>query len=317
MTLHDRDPVLRRKLAPRKPPPSADDPATQGPGGALARTFSRAISEAAPLVAQQTSLHRRTASLAELIDTIDPDAFVVTLTGGSGPGLALIDHSGFAAMIEAMTIGRLATREPAPRRPTPTDAALLAGVLNASLAALGAADPVAALRCGRPVPDHRLLPVLLDEGRYDLVALTGTLGSGAVSRPVRIMLAIAMPEPVKTDAAIARAPEQLWASALEASVLLAPANLRAELGRVTMPLADVLALGVGSALMLPLSNLEEVRLVSLDGTQQAVGRLGQTRGMRAVRLTQRPGGIDAEPVMTDAAPAAARLTTQGEGAVDR
>jgi flagellar motor switch protein FliM len=75
---------------------------------------------------------------------------------------------------------------------------------------------------------------------------------------------------------------------LETAVMRAPASLRAELGRLTLPLSEVLDLGVGGALTLPLSALEEVRLTALDGTEQAVGRLGQSRGMRAIRLTALP-----------------------------
>jgi flagellar motor switch protein FliM len=99
-----------------------------------------------------------------------------------------------------------------------------------------------------------------------------------------------------------------WDQSLSASVMRAPASLRAELGRVTMPLSKVLELGVGGALTLPLSALEEVQLAALDGTVQAVGRLGQSRGMRAVRLTSWPNGKTPNPIMSEmAAPSAAKL----------
>src|SRR5690606_35713705 len=125
------------------------------------------------------------------LDGIDPDAFVTLLGGMDGPpALALVEQEGFATVIEAMTIGRLGTRAPGARRPTTTDAALLGEVLDATLRGLGVEDPLSALRCARPVPDHRLLPVLLDDVTYDMIALTAVLVSGSVSRPLRLMLAL-------------------------------------------------------------------------------------------------------------------------------
>ncbi|PTX05418.1 hypothetical protein C8N33_101837 [Pararhodobacter aggregans] len=73
MSVHDRDPVLRRKLAPRPPPPSEEAALPAGPAALLARAFGRAISAAAPLVAEEPETHRKQASLAELLDSIDPE----------------------------------------------------------------------------------------------------------------------------------------------------------------------------------------------------------------------------------------------------
>lgn len=300
MSVHDRDPVLRRKLAPR-PPPAEEGAVPAGPAALLARSFGRAIAAAAPLVAEEAETHRKTASLAELLDTIDPEAFVTLLAGADAPALALMDQEGFGAVIEAMTMGRLATRPAGPRRPTPTDAALLAEVIDATLAGLGTEDPLSGLRCGRPVPDHRLLPVMLEDIGYDLVALTAIVVSGSVTRPLRLMLAVPRPDEAEVIAASGEEAVRDWSEALNAAVMRSPASLRAELGRVTLPLAEVLALGPGSRLTLPLSNLEEVQLVALDGAVQAIGRLGQTRGMRAVRLTGWSGGLPPSP-MLDAAP---------------
>ncbi len=298
----DFDSLLRRKLTPR-PAANPVAQAETGVAGGLLRAFSRALSDTTPLVAESARLHRKRATLVELLDSIEPEAFVVTLCDGARTGMALIDQSGFSTLIEAMTIGRLSPRAPVARRASVTDGALLAALIDRCLAALDDPDPARAWRCARPVPDHRLLGVLLDDGGFDLVAITGELVAGDVARPLRLMLAlpgeVAVPRPVDPDpAAPAR---QTWAEALEASVLGAPACLRAELGRVTLPLAEVLALGVGSRLTLPLSNLEEVRLVALDGSTQGLGRLGQTRGNRAVRLTTLPGQTPTV-MMQDAAP---------------
>lgn len=301
--------VLRRKLAPCASPVPDQTGTGGGPARTLVRCFARAVSDCAPLMAEGGERTTRSLSLSELIDSVDPEAFVGLVTGEDGPpGLAIIDQTGFSALVEAMTIGRLSARDPSVRRATATDAALLAEVLNATLVRLDDGDPASGFVMRRPVPDNRLLPVLLDDLSYTLVSLDVTLISGDVRRPAQVALALPQRAEAVLDSdgtrgdraampAAARATAgQEWTRALEASVMTAPAALQAELGRVTLPLADVLALGTGGMLTLPLSNLEEVRLVALDGTVHAMGRLGQSRGMRAVRLTTWPGAGPPEAV---------------------
>lgn len=298
MPLDKDEHLLRRKVAPRKPA-SVEASESTGPAATLVRAFARVLAASTPLVAEDASRHHKRASLAELLDLIEPDAFVITLSDG---GLAVIDQSGFATLIEAMTVGRLSAREPQPRRATATDSTLLSGVIAATLAGLGPEDALQTARCERPVADHRLIGMLLEDGQFDLVALTARLACGAVFRPLRMMFA----RPLGTEGPAPGAPvssAQPGTGGFEAAVLAAPALLRAELGRVTMPLAEVLDLGIGSTLYLPLSTIEDIQLVSLDGIVQASGRLGQSRGHRAVRLTRIPGASAVETAMTDATPA--------------
>lgn len=269
----------------------------------VARAFARAVSSATTLVAQGGEAHHRVASQSELLDSIDSDAFVGLLAlDGVGPGLAVLDQSAFSALIEAMTIGHLGPRPPSPRRATATDGGLLAGVLDALLADLSEAR-AARSRFDRPVPDYRLLAVLLDETTFDVISLSVSLVSTAHSRPAQVLLAFPSPplqaDPPADTGGSAADESTAWDRTLHENVMRAPASLRAELGRVTLPLAELLALGVGGALTMPLSNLEEVRLVALDGAPQAVGRLGQSRGMRAVRLTSWPNGVPVELVMAE------------------
>ena len=318
MTVQTRETVLRRKLAPPAPDPKASDPAPSGAAQGVGRAFARALSNATPLVADGGVTRRSIVSQSELFDSIESDAFVGLLAAGSaGPALAVLDQSGFSAVIEAMTIGCLGPRAPVTRRATPTDASLLADLIDKTLADLN--DP-AALECRfqSVVPDHRLLAVLLDDVPFDLVVHDLTVLSGDEKRTAQVMLAfphvVAPVTDVGHEADTGEPEANVWQTALEESVLLAPASLRAELGRVTMPLSEVLELGVGGALTLPLSNLEELQLVALDGTVQAVGRLGQSRGMRAVRLTSWPNGIPPEPKMTEMpAPGYGKLEAEGDG----
>ncbi len=294
--------VLRRKLAPRPAAPALDmpfDDIPPDPGGrALPRAFGRAASQAAGLVAQGRSRASRTGTLAELLDLVDPLGFVGLLTSADGaPGLVMIDPTGAAALIEAMTIGTLARQPPAPRRPTRTDAALLGDLVDAVLTELDAnPDPADDLAPGycfeRRVDDLRLLGVMLEDVDFTLGVLGFDLHADTTSRAGEFIVALPQPalsfaplEPELPAPSVLDLPDTRWQTALENAVHGAPAELGAALGRVTLPLSEVMALGIGSQLLMPLSLLEEVQLETLDRRTLGHGRLGQFRGQRALRLT--------------------------------
>lgn len=300
-----KDSVLRRKLVPRPAEPmfafSAPEP--QAPGGRLLpRSFIRAASKVADLVVQASVRSSRPTSLAELIEMPEGDGFTALLSDGDGPpGLVIFDPGAFSSVIEAMTIGRLAPKPPASRRATTTDAALMGDLVDAVLAEVDAnPDPAddfsAGFRLSGLVEDLRLLDVMLEDVPYALSVLDIDILSNGVGRKGQFTLALPQPAPdlpdlMASDLSFDDAPvfDDSWKDALEASVMAAPTVLGAVLGRVRLPLSEALKLGVDSRLMLPLSQLEEVQLESLDRTTLALGRLGQYRGMRALRLTVLPG----------------------------
>lgn len=58
----------------------------------------------------------------------------------------------------------------------------------------------------------------------------------------------------------------------------------AVIARLSLPLARLSGLMAGEVLALPAASVDRVRLVGVDGRNLAEGRLGQHRGMRAVRV---------------------------------
>lgn len=302
--------ALRRKLAPRRD--AAVEAVSGLPGMTLSRTLSRAISDNLPLLIQDSALSRGNGALLECLDTLEPDDFVGLFRGaGDGFGLIALDQPGFAALIEAVTIGRLGARPPVPRRATATDAALVASVIDAAFAALDDDDGLREARFDRHVPDQRLLPILLDDGGYQRLTLQMTLVSGPVQRVLTLRLFLLAKDrrgtrgkrrPVHDDGAATGdhrdapdAESDRWSAQISERVMAAPAALNAELGRLRRPLSAVLTLKVGDCLDLPLSALEEVLMVDLDGQRVATGRLGQSRGMRAIRVTTWPDGPPVQP----------------------
>jgi flagellar motor switch protein FliM len=285
------NPVLRRKLGTRVEGAAPPDDARH-----LARALARATSRIPGLVGSCADPARRRASVAELLDLIDSDSFAALIANPAGEvGLAVFDAVATLSLVEALTIGRLSRTPPPARRATQTDAQLLSDVIDAALAeydAQAANEPGhRAGFCFQRFPtDYRLLELLLEAQRFDLILQPLALLGEDLRRDGRFLLAL--PQAVaKEKPAVAsgrRTPTasrgDAWAQALEAQVMAAPAQLQAVLGRVTMPLAEVMRLSVGTTMVLPLSNLEEVEVEALDGQVMGRGRLGQFRAMRALRL---------------------------------
>jgi flagellar motor switch protein FliM len=330
------EPVLRRKiLRPRSraaAPPAAP---LSAPATVLPRALVRAISAGAGLTARAGPLTERSLDLAEALDRLDDDGFLALLAPvgaadgqvGGASALLVLDPALFSALIEALTIGRLAAPQTGPaRRPTATDAALLGAVVDRLLAELARGQSEAApgvpagagsWQMARALSDPRLLGAILDEGRYLMIEVPLTLsiatgaGAGAGAEAERAG-ALALLLPVETVAALPSAVPPLsqaapppgpdaFARGIEVAVMAAPAVLTAVLGRLSLPIARVCDLAVGERLELPLSALEEVALVGPSDQIHATARLGQARGMRAVRiLTLGEPGSPGEGVPFDA-----------------
>jgi flagellar motor switch protein FliM len=64
----------------------------------------------------------------------------------------------------------------------------------------------------------------------------------------------------------------------------ADCRLDAVIGRLTLPLRQIMALQVGETLILTTAALDAISLETVEGRHVAAARLGQHRGMRAVKL---------------------------------
>jgi flagellar motor switch protein FliM len=151
--------------------------------------------------------------------------------------------------------------------------------------------------------DPRPLGLLLEEEYYRVIQAELRLGNGAKSGAVMLALPAEgrgrapKPAPTATPAPVAAA---LFAKALSDQVMRTEADLSAVLHRITVPLSFVMALKAGDLVPLSTAALDQIVLEGLDGRPLATGRLGQNRGMRAVRLAPQAMGEAVPP--TEAAP---------------
>ena len=73
--------------------------------------------------------------------------------------------------------------------------------------------------------------------------------------------------------------------------------------RVSLPLSRLMDLQVGELMALPRAGIDRISFEGLDGRAVAEGRLGQNRGMRAVRLTPAEPVAKGAPAVPAAVPA--------------
>lgn len=304
--------VIRRKVAAGR---REGAEAAQGADRVWRLALARAANDliALPLEVARLSAARRT--LAELLDQAPERALIAVLEGpGDGLGILALSAPVLSAMIEMQTMGRVGPAPPPARKPTRTDATMVAGVIDRALEDLEAGldtDPditwAGGFRYASFLDDPRPLGLLLEEESYRVLLAEVRLAGGAKTGEVLLALPAEgrgrapRPMPEATPEPVAQAQ---FARALTEQVMLTEAELAAVLHRMTVPLSQVMGLAPGAILPLPMAALERIVLQGLDGRQLAVGKLGQNRGMRAVRLTPEPateaaapGGAAAPPVL--------------------
>lgn len=294
--------VLRRKAAGGRPPP----PEPVAPR-ALRRALARAAEADCGLALGTTEVRGGEASLAELLERPEPMSLLAVLEGpGDRLGLLALGPQVLAGLIEQQTTGAVLAGEAPPRRPTRTDAAMCAGLIDRALAELEAGLAglpelawAGGYRYASFLDDPRPLGLLLEDVLYRLldaeVELAGGLRRGPVllalpadtrrrSPPAGLVAAPAEGGARAADSAAATPDAREWQAQMTRTVMASPATLEAVLCRFRLPLATALRWQPGDFVPLPGATLETVALEAPGGRRVGRARLGQSRGQRALRL---------------------------------
>jgi flagellar motor switch protein FliM len=305
----DKQGVLRRKLAAARPAE------TVGETGARAWrvAFARAARECIGLDMAVPVLRDDRRSLGELLDLVPDRALLAVLEGPEqGLGLLALSAEVLAAVIEVQTIGRVPATAPVPRRPTRTDAAMSVRLVDAALSMLETAlatSPdltwTAGFRYASFLEETRPLGLLLEDVPFRVLSCEVSMADGA--RDGRVLLALpaegrgprpADPPPQGETPVTAQA----WQAGLNGAVLGAEVPLDAVIARLRLPLGEAMSLEPGVLLPLRDGRLDGVTLVAPGGESVATGKLGQHRGMRALKLHRLaddappPRSMDSEPL---------------------
>ncbi|MFN7224736.1 MAG: FliM/FliN family flagellar motor switch protein [Paracoccaceae bacterium] len=268
-----------------------------GPGAdrAWRLSFARAVRDMMQVQVDFVGLSLNRVSLTEVLDLPPDRALILMLEGPEeGLGLLILSPELLSAMIEVLTIGKCGMQVPDPRRPTRTDAAMLSPLADLSLANLEEAlaedgDLIWAsgFRYASFIEEARSLGLLLEDMIYRTLSAKVALAQGArVGEMILVLPAEGRGRKPRLDPRAV--PESVarpaFSAALAARVEPAACQLEAVVARVSMTLADVMVLSADMILPLQGATLEQISIEGLDGRRVTDGKLGQHRGMRAVRL---------------------------------
>lgn len=281
--------VLRRKT--RSGQRTVRSGGAAKPARILRLALARAANDMMDLALTLADPADQTQSLAELLDRVEERALVLLLSGPQEPpGLCLVSPGLMSGLIEWQTLRRLSPTTPPPRAPTRTDASIVAGWVDRVLADFFRALPPECTLVSDPpfqfasfLADPRPLGHLLEDVTHRVFTAGITLGSGArVGR-----LTFAFPIQVRNSAETGARPGASatdWQATVERNVLGAETRLDAILGRISLTLSKLIDLRVGARVPLSMTMVDQVRLEGPDGRALVTGRLGQSKGHRALKL---------------------------------
>jgi flagellar motor switch protein FliM len=229
---------------------------------------------------------------------------ILVLDGPDGTlGLMVLSNAVLSAMIDMQTMGAIhAVAGGDMRRPTRTDAAIVTACMDRVLGEMDQlladeADLVWAggYRFASFLEEPRPLGLLLDDTSYRRIDATVRLGG---KREGNVILALQAREGAGLSLAHHEAEDGKrrahFSQSLAALVQDTEVRMEAVVGRIILTIADIMDLRVGQALQMPQAGVDRISLETSEGRLIATGKLGQNRGLRALRLTELAPGAATE-----------------------
>lgn len=244
--------------------------------------------------------------LVEVLETPMERALILMLEGaGDALGLIVISAPILSGMIEMLTLSRLtADHTDVPRSPTRTDAAMVVDMIDAALAAfaqtmseMGSFDWSQPYRYAAYIEDPRPLHLMLEDGNYRRLRAEVHLENGTrhgevtLAVPIQSTFEVELSSPETDVFAQDAANSDLFTADFSDQISTVATHLDAVLAQITLPLDRVFRLQVGEVLALSGAGLDSIKLHAIDGLPIALGKLGQQRGMRAIRLNEMEIGL--------------------------
>lgn len=276
--------------------------------------LARGARDAAGLGLSVTSCRVAISSLGELMETL-PDLSLVAMVNGpaDGLGVMVLSPAVLAGAVEWQTLGRVLPTVPVARKPTRTDAVLVQPLIDRALQGLALATDgtddmiwAAGFRYGSCLEDARALALILDDAPFRVLKAEVALAGGKKTGLVLLALPAEGRGPAPPQGAdlSETAAAMVFQAALTEQVNAAKVTMDAVIARVSLPLSQVMGLSPGELLRLPGASIDRIDVEAPGCARAAGGKLGQARGMRAVRLVE-----DALPVPRTEADLAPGLAT--------
>lgn len=286
--------TLERKLALARDERQGD---TRSVLRALRLALARAADDAVGLAVAVIGATQARYELDELSRAV-PEGRLYLLLSGPGEGLGAIcfDRACVSALLQQQTMGQVLNGESQGRAYTETDAAMASPVVDAFLPrASELAEKPADRNClagysyAARADGRRALLLLLEAERYRVFDLTAEIAGGKLQGQITLILPD-QPEAREDD----RDSGEAANPGLERSFGVVRAELNAVICRIKLPLSALADMQPGSLLPLDQPMLDRIDMLTIEGRPVAVARLGQCRGMRAVRLNEKPPSLEKE-----------------------
>ncbi len=269
---------------------------------ALRLTLSKVGNDLFALPLATLGATQETVELEDCAAAFIDDHLLILLDGPDGlRGAAMIDPALVGGLIQQQTMVKVHPIQDGVNRPmTGTDAALVAPLINAVLeraADLPETDEeravLAGFQFGAQAADVRLLMLALEARSFHIIRMTVDMAKGVRQGELVLCLPVRelsdMPEEAESDPTKPARPPRLLAE----TVMSLPAELRVSLTQITLPIRQASGLKVGQSLDLGHVSFDTAQVRTREGRVVATGVLGQTDGMRAVRLKHRTKKRDA------------------------
>lgn len=260
---------------------------------AVRLALTKAANDAVGLVLTVSSVAETTDHLDDMLAGLPDGLLLVELHQDSRlVGLMALDMQLRAAVLEIQTTGKLIGRIAEDRAPTRTDKVMCDPMIADFLSAFPTAVSGTSLEgwCDRithaeAFESKRTAGLLLDDCAYRSVQMNVDLGvadrQGVLIVVLPMTTAPQVSIPVKPPCAD-------WGDAFHARIENAPAVLTALLHRFSVSIAQAQSLVVGQILPLTGCTVHSVRMVAADGRDVGAAKLGQSGGMRAIRIEAAP-----------------------------
>ncbi len=282
--------ILARKLAK---PVQAEGARAPPPPRGLRMAVARAAQAVFGAEIDAIGVEISQTGLDDLVAGLGSAHCLIGLAGPEGlVGLTAADQEALAAAGEIMMTGRIKPTQAETRSPTDVDAALLTPFLTVLIEAIrrdcGASSPgdwFRSITVGNRFSGAMALRLALPERPYRVLRMTLDLGAGGRQGEIAFALPSAVPAGEKRPD---RSGALDWTALMNVVVMQTPTEVEAILGRIRLPLKVADALRVGQVLPLLELDIAAVSLQASDGSCIANCRLGQSGGMRAVRIEPKP-----------------------------
>ncbi|WP_263828318.1 FliM/FliN family flagellar motor C-terminal domain-containing protein [Ruegeria aquimaris] len=262
---------------------------------ALRLALARAADDAVGLAVAVIGATQARYELDELARAVPEGRLYLLLSGlGEGLGAICFDRACVSSLLQQQTMGQVLNGDSPGRAYTETDAAMAAPLVDAFLPRASELAEIPADRnClagysyAARADGRRALLLLLEAEQYRVFDLTVEIAGGKLQGQITLILPD-QPE-IRDEDGRDREDEN---PGLEQSFGVVRAELNAVICRFKLPLSALADMQPGSLLPLNEPKLDKIDMLTIEGRSVAVARLGQCRGMRAVRLNEKPPALE-------------------------